>query len=71
MLDVHIGGCVSLHADRAETVGRILRKRCGGANSDEEHVSRTRDRFHRPLEPLVIDGSHAFGDRMRRGSEHF
>jgi len=71
MLDVHIGRRVGLHADRPEPVGRILRERRRGSHPDEEHVARSRDRFYRLLEPIVIDRPNAFRDGVSCGGEHF
>jgi len=71
MLHVHIGRSVGLHADRTKPVGRVLCERRRGPDADEEHLSRVRDRLHRLLEPIVINGSNAFSDGVRSSSEHF
>jgi len=71
VLDVDIGWGVGVHADRPEAVSGILRKGCRGTDTDEEHLARVRDGFHRRFEPIVVDCSDAFGDGVRRGGEDF
>jgi len=70
MLHVHIGRSVGLHADRPKPVGRVLGQRRRCPDADEKHLSRVRDRLHRLLEPIVIDGSNAFSHGVRRSGEH-